>query len=48
MKIEETCRNCSKKGEGGEGRKMEGVNLRYIVGTYVNITMYFPPTTITC
>jgi hypothetical protein len=29
-----------KGGEGRRGRKMKGVNLRYIINTYVNITMY--------
>jgi hypothetical protein len=28
--------------EGGRRRTMEGVNLRYIVSPYVNITMYPP------
>jgi hypothetical protein len=32
--------------EGG-GKTMEGVNLRYMVSTYVNMTVY-PCTTITC
>jgi hypothetical protein len=27
---------------GGRGRMMNGVNLRYIVNTYVNITTYLP------
>jgi hypothetical protein len=31
-----------RKGEGGRGRTMEGVNLRYVVSTYVNIIMYPP------
>jgi hypothetical protein len=36
-----------RRGEGGKGRTMEGVNLGYVISTYVNITMY-PHTTITC
>jgi hypothetical protein len=31
-----------RKGRWGRRRMMEGVNLRYIVCTYVNITMYPP------
>jgi hypothetical protein len=30
------------KGGGGRGRMMEEVNLRYIVSTYVKITMFSP------
>jgi hypothetical protein len=29
-----------RRGKGERGRTMEGVNLRYIVSTCVNITMY--------
>jgi hypothetical protein len=30
-----------RKGEEGRGRMMEGINLaKYIVSTYVNVTMY--------
>jgi hypothetical protein len=29
-------------GEKGRGRIMEGVSLRYIVSTYVNVTVYPP------
>jgi hypothetical protein len=34
----------------GRGKRMndEGVNLRYMVSPYVNITMYPPCTTIIC
>jgi hypothetical protein len=28
--------------EGGRGKTMEGINLRYIISTYVNIIMYPP------
>jgi hypothetical protein len=28
--------------EGGRGRMMVGINLRYIVSTHINITMYPP------
>jgi hypothetical protein len=28
------------EGEGSRGRMTEGVNLRYIVSTYVNITIF--------
>jgi hypothetical protein len=41
--IYESKRNCSKNGEEWRGgRTMEVVNLRYIVNTYVNITVYSP------
>jgi hypothetical protein len=29
-------------GKGDEGEKMEGMNLRYTVTIYVNVTMYSP------
>jgi hypothetical protein len=29
-------------GGGGRGRMLEGISLRYIVSTYVNITLYPP------
>jgi hypothetical protein len=35
-----------KSGKVGKGRPMEGINLRHIVSTYVNITMYPPVQTI--
>jgi hypothetical protein len=31
-----------KRGKGGRGRMMEGVNLRHIANTHVNIKMYLP------
>jgi hypothetical protein len=31
-----------RKGGGGKGRTMKRVTLRYIVSSYVNITMYPP------
>jgi hypothetical protein len=31
-----------RRGEEERGSVMEGANLRYIVSTYVNITMYSP------
>jgi hypothetical protein len=31
-----------RRGEGGRGRMMEGVNTRYIANTYENIKMYSP------
>jgi hypothetical protein len=36
------CGNFSKRGKGKEGEWWRGVNLRYIISTYVNITMYLP------
>jgi hypothetical protein len=31
-----------RRGKRGRERMMEGANLRYIVSTYVNITMHYP------
>jgi hypothetical protein len=38
----ETCQNCSKKRGKTRREMMEGVNLRYIISTYVNFTKYSP------
>jgi hypothetical protein len=35
-----------RRGEGRRGRMTEGMNLRYTVNTYVNVTMSTPCTTI--